>query len=236
MIRLEQALADFQRQVIKSLGCTDLKSTAPGLRAERVKLCLELEVKEVQSPSGKTVASFLVCESRLSPAWPHSNGAPLPAPSASGRHTMEIEFMIPRPESSESPPARNPHQDDLRTGAQSSAQTGTGAKSLVAMLSAVLGAPGFDSSARASTLREVLQGFPVSRTNELVASLKLPPGSAVDSDMERARHFLRGILLSGPAKSIATGSDALEELFTRHSLESILRCLEKEWRGQDNWI
>ncbi len=237
MIPLEQALADFKQQVIKSILDTPQQRSGATLEVERISLTLELEARQIPGPAGKPIAAYFVRESRASSPSSLSNESLPQVQRSPGKHTLVIEF---KPVLLGSKQTSQPGESDPLVsespGLIELAASILDDPTLLATLSGVLGAPGFDSSARATLLREVMEGLPAEKTSDLIAALKQPPGTLISEDIRQACHLFRGILLSGPAKSVSKGADIFEALFARHSIQSILVCLQKAWKNQDDWM
>lgn len=104
------------------------------------------------------------------------------------------------------------------------------------MLAQVFGAPGFDSSARATVFRETLAGMTPAEAGAVMAALTMPLAGIADERTRQAVHILRGVILSGPAKQVERGAAALRDVLARHSLDDILRVVEAEWKTQDAWL
>ncbi len=207
------------------------------LEAERVTLTLELEARQTSGPAGTPMTSFFVSESSRSSPTPNSNGSLPHSQGSPGKHTLTIEFRAARSASQQTRQIGESHPlMSASTSHSGLAQINQDDLTLLATLSAVLGAPGFDSSARATLLREVLQGLPEKQTSELIDSLKQPPGTPIGEDIRQACHLVRGILFSGPTKSVSKGTEIFEQIFARYPMQSILGCLETTWKSQDDWM
>ncbi len=104
----------------------------------------------------------------------------------------------------------------------------------VEILSSVFGAPGFDSSARASVFRETLVALEPGDARRLIESLAegAPTG---DRGFDHARHLVRRVIASGPA-SVDVGVAALRGLFRDHDASGILSLVGERWRTQHDWL
>ena len=102
------------------------------------------------------------------------------------------------------------------------------------ILSSVFGAPGFDSSARASVFRETLDALEPGEARRLVESLAegAPTG---DRGFDHARHLVRRVIASGPG-SLDDGIAALRGLFRDFDATGILSLVGERWRTQHDWL
>ncbi len=107
---------------------------------------------------------------------------------------------------------------------------------IILALTPVFGAPGFDSSARATVFCETFASRSHEQACAAVAALgtPLPPGT--DDITSFAAQMLRGIIQSGPAKLPARGEKLLEAVLHRYPLEEVLRVVEQTWKTQDDWL
>ena len=165
---------------------------------------------------------------------PGETGAPAPrfvvAGGGSGGHSLQIEFAPVR-DTTASRPAQIPAQVPARSADHFSDLE---AEAVVDALSRVFGAPGFDSSARATVFREALEPLSALALDGVIASL----GEAADTgdlEVDRARHLVRRVVISGPGR-MEEGTVALQELFHRHSAPDLLGQIAKRWRTQLDWL
>ncbi len=107
---------------------------------------------------------------------------------------------------------------------------------IIPVLTQVFGAPGFDSSARATVFREALGGSSHEEVLAVLATLRPEATAPTDNTTRQASHVLRGIIQSGPTKNVARGAEALAELLAQHSLAEVLRAAETTWKTQDDWL
>ncbi len=103
-------------------------------------------------------------------------------------------------------------------------------------ISEVLGPPGFDSAARATVLHEALESFQPAQIRESLVDLHKPGSTTEDPEIKRARHRLRGILVSGPMHHAGKGGEALIGLFESFGKEAILRLVRERWKTQQAWL
>ncbi|KAB2661935.1 MAG: hypothetical protein DVB31_11825 [Verrucomicrobia bacterium] len=104
----------------------------------------------------------------------------------------------------------------------------------VEILSGVFGAPGFDSSARATVFREALDPLDGAGVRRLMETLgdREPTG---DRAADHARHLVRRVIASGPG-TVEDGVAALRGLFAIHDAGELLGLIEDRWRTQDDWL
>lgn len=103
-------------------------------------------------------------------------------------------------------------------------------------LAAVFGAPGFDSSARATVFRETLAGMSDAEARAVMAALQTPLAEISEEAQRRAVHILRGVILSGPAKQLERGAVVLRNALAGRPLAEVLRHVEVTWKTQDDWL
>lgn len=153
-----------------------------------------------------------------------ATGPTVPAESA-GPHAVTLEFRVG--EAGQLPPAPSLAPPVTRLPVE------TG---IVPVLTQLFGAPGFDSSARATVFRETLEGR--SHEEALVALAAL--GSAAtppkDHETRRISQVLRGIIHSGPTKNVAQGAALLATLMSDYPLAEVLRVAETQWKTHDDWL
>jgi hypothetical protein len=104
------------------------------------------------------------------------------------------------------------------------------------VLTQIFGAPGFDSSARATVFREALDGKSHDEVLAVLASLRPEATASLDDATRQASHVLRGIIQSGPLKNVGQGAHLLIGLMTQHPLPEVLRIAETTWKTHDDWL
>lgn len=107
---------------------------------------------------------------------------------------------------------------------------------VVPALSQVFGAPGFDSSARATVFRETFADRTPGEAAAIVAGLTTPLASLTDERTRQAVHILRGVILSGPAKQVERGAEILRQVFFECPLTAVMQTVESTWKTQDDWL
>lgn len=107
---------------------------------------------------------------------------------------------------------------------------------IIPTLSQVFGAPGFDSSARATVFRETFAERSHEQACAAVAGLGSASSVVSDEAVRFASQMLRGIIQSGPAKTPARGAELLQSVLSRHPLNEVLRVVQVIWKTQDDWM
>lgn len=107
---------------------------------------------------------------------------------------------------------------------------------IVAALTQVFGPPGFDSSARATVFREVLEGMSRKQVLAVLAAVTATPTASKDDATRMSAHLLRGVIQTGPTKALDSGVSTLRKVLAHHSLAEVLRAVESEWKTQAAWL
>jgi hypothetical protein len=104
----------------------------------------------------------------------------------------------------------------------------------VAELSPVFGAPGFDSSARATVFREALAALSPEEAAQALAQL----GSAEATgsvEVDRARHFIRRVIQSGGG-DVGEGVATLQRWAAKLGLDGLVNLVREAWAEQAEWL
>ncbi len=107
---------------------------------------------------------------------------------------------------------------------------------IIPTLTKVFGAPGFDSSARATVFRETLAERSHEEVVAVLVALRPTATPPTDEGLRRASQVLRGIIQSGPTKNVAQGAETLIALLVEHPLAEVLRVAETTWKTHDDWL
>ena len=102
-----------------------------------------------------------------------------------------------------------------------------------AVLSEVFGAPGFDSSARATVFREALEQLSEEQRRRVLVSLGSMPSPGEEAIVSQARHLIQRLAASGPAGS-EHGPAKLRHLASMGSVRELIQLAER-WRTQSEW-
>jgi hypothetical protein len=237
MPNLKTLLADLQSQLQEALSQPPRSTTsAARLQAERVTLSLKLALE----PSVKTKDESEPVRFEL-----------LPLPSAASfsgskipptEHTLTIEFRVdPNGTVIPSAPASiaaepSPLSAPVLPVPAASVDVGLNDEAM-AVLTAALGAPGFDSSARATVFCEAMADLDEAQRLAIWDCLgDTRPGTVIDPALKRARHLLRGVLRSG-AGGTKPGSPApLASLFAKNRSQDLLELIRTQWKTQADWL
>ncbi|HTH48064.1 MAG TPA: hypothetical protein VMB21_11165 [Candidatus Limnocylindria bacterium] len=145
-------------------------------------------------------------------------------------------------------PARCAHQltidFNLQLAAASPGQTteGSSASSLPAVvepphfaeLAEIFGAPGFDSSARATVFRETLEDLDEAERREVLTTLGTTAPEGEEPALGRARQLIQRLAGSGPAGP-KRGPELLGQLASQAPTAALIRLAAERWRTQSEW-
>ncbi len=147
-------------------------------------------------------------------------------------HQIEVEFRV----------ANRPSEERTRTVLEEAPLTaspleltGEAAQQVVEQLSKFFGAPGFDSSARATVFREALDGVSLETILEAVRTLP-DPKAPKEPSVRQVRHRLSGLVRSGPVGSPSKAVPLLNGIFRGYDLGQVLRLVLATWKTQDEWM
>ncbi|MBM3844941.1 MAG: hypothetical protein FJ405_01475 [Verrucomicrobia bacterium] len=121
-------------------------------------------------------------------------------------------------------PAREPEATDQQPPAE-----------VLEGLTRFLGAPGFDSAARATVFREVLEPLSSESLLRVIQCLDGAPHPELEGEIKHAWHRFSGLIRSRGFKSVAEGSRVLGSLFKSHSKHQILGWTQRTWKTQEEW-
>jgi len=223
---LQQVIVALRREIETALQQRQPLPHGARLEAERVVVTLQFCINDAVA-NGKTGVSFDVPSSDM-----RANGKTSPASA----HSLTIEFK--------SVPVRivdDNSSGDMMLQAPESPVTseasieGTEADQITQQLTKVFGAPGFDSSARASVFREAFENLSEKETADLIASLRGTPADENDTVVKHSLALLNRVCRSGPA-GLAPGKAILGKLFQRHPAKSIVQLVSTVWKSQQEWM
>ncbi len=213
MLTVEQTVRTLRREILAALAEDATLPRGATFSVDRVTMSLAVRIDPEKVAAGGPGA-FQVAED--------------PGPSD---HRMTVEFRlgekpVPNPATTgSSTPAPSADPVTMATPEESSAFTG---------LARILGAPGFDSSARATVFCEALEELDAAQQRQALLGLGDPPTAGEDPVVIRARHLVRRLAGSGPAGS-AHGPRLLRELATRYPVEDLIALAASRWRTQSEW-
>lgn len=108
-------------------------------------------------------------------------------------------------------------------------------ESVVRQLSQVFGAPGFDSSARATVFLEAFENLSVSEVGALV-ELFSSTGSTPPSDqVKRSQGLIRRICDAGPSGREGA-KKILARVFAEFEAAAVLDLVSSTWKHQQHWL
>ena len=212
MLTVEQAVRALRREILTALAEDATLPLGATFSAERVTLSLAVRIAPPRVAGGPD--ALQVAED--------------PGPSD---HRVTVEFRLgeiplPVPATTVSS-APAPSADQPITADHDGSIASTG-------LAQIFGAPGFDSSARATVFREALEELDAAQQRQALLGLGDPPSAGEDPTVIRARHLIRRLAASGPAGS-TNGPRLLRELATRCPVEDLVAQAANRWRTQSEW-
>ena len=215
MSTLEHAIRELRREVLAGLENGGPLPSNVACTADRMTLSIAVHLHP-ENGSGE-LARFSVATERTD-----------------ALHRVDIEFKVTpaapeppvaaQPGHSQSPPPRPDHK--IETLSQTT--------SLLAALSEVFGAPGFDSSARATVFRDVLEELDADQQRHVLLSLELPAEPGEEMPITLARHRMLRLACSGPAKA-ERGPAVLRELVLREPIDTLVQQAAVHWRTPSEW-
>lgn len=225
MQTLAHVIVALRQEIEQALATGHPLPDGTHLQADRVVVSLQVRVRETDSAEASESLQFEVI-----PAGAKST-------TTTGIHTVTVEFKAGVGASPATPPASAQTQLMMPTDSATLPELHSKAdENIVKALSTVLGAPGFDSSARATVLREALIELSAEQIHAVVRSLYDTPLPENDTQARRARHLILGVLKSGPLHSIEGGGEILMNVFTQHDPASVLQIIATRWKDQDAWL
>lgn len=149
--------------------------------------------------------------------------------TAAGPHSLTLEFRLGPAAEAATPPVPPPNP-------VAAPPPPIAATDIFGTLQQVFGAPGFDSSARATVFREALEHLDLEQARAAVARLRPDVSSPAEPATQRAANILRGICHSGPLKNAARGGQLLAALLAHHPLAAVLTVADTEWKTHGDWL
>jgi hypothetical protein len=214
MLSVEQTVRALRREILAALADDAPLPGGVSLVADRVSVALGLQFPAAADDrrDGLVVATdpsaclhHLTLEFKLQPVA-------LPGPLAAGA-------VADAPGVSAVPPTLPPVTAESES---------------VAALSEVFGAPGFDSSARATVFREALEELGEAQRGAVLASLGSPAPEGEEPALGRARQLVLRLAGSGPAGP-KRGPELLRQLAGRVPAAVLIRLAAERWRTQSEW-
>ncbi|RFC41935.1 MAG: hypothetical protein DVB28_002121 [Verrucomicrobia bacterium] len=214
MPTLENALRELRREVLASLSAAPLRPGEPLCTVERITLSLAVELQESEEPA--QAGRFIVA---AAPSVVH--------------HRVSVEFVaapgFPQP------PAFLA-QAAVEAPVANAVKAAVEVQDLSAfsVLSEVFGAPGFDSSARASVFRDVLEELSPELQHQVLVTLESPADSGEEATLSEARRRILRLAGSGPSGA-GRGPALLRELAQRESVQTLVLLAAVHWRTPSEW-
>lgn len=204
MPTVEQTVRELRREIINAIGDQTPLPDGASWVADRVTLSLAVHLQPAGDPGRFTVAVDPTAES----------------------HRITVEFRITS--SDHVTPRIHPQQP------ASPMDERIAVKPVHVALAEVFGAPGFDSSARATVFREALEELSTLQRHQVLTSLEGPATPDEDAVVTRARHRILRLVGSGPAGR-EQGSALLRQLALRESTQALIQQAAEHWRTPSDW-
>ena len=234
MSNLKTLLADLQKQLNEALcdPCSS-PSSGPRLQAERATLSLKLAlVPSTKNATEPESQSFDLLPLQGTASFKVTQAMPI-------EHTLSIEFRIDSAcnVSEHAPTVGSVKPNPIPVLPPVAPLEPPGYEDPMNVLVAALGAPGFDSSARATVFCEALAELDAKQRVAIWNCLgDTRPGTVIDPSLKRARHLLRGALRSGPGGAKSIGPAPIAMLFTQHRSSDLLDLIRAQWKTQADWL
>ena len=223
MTTLKNVITSLQREIDEALNVAADANLRTRLVAERVVLKLEISIDEKSDAGGSSDLKFKVVNSTTEATRAHA-------------HSLTIEFQPVIATSVQAAKVDAPSKTIATNPPATVRLEQTDAEQVITALSSVFGAPGFDSSARATVFREVFSDLDPAQVSNLVASFSGNPPSEADPTLRGAIQRINGILRSGPKRSPEEGRKILARVFSRELHLPILQLIEATWKTQEDWL
>ena len=228
MASLKTILAALQNELETAFsGSLELRD-GNRLRTDRISLSLELDFIESSDADGNLQIEF-----RAPSPDPGRKKNPASAGDAARRHTMTFEFRSDTGSAATAPEIPRPKTKKSKTEAP---LVGAAYDQLVTGLSRVFGPPGFDSSARATVFREILEELSKEHQDAVRAALRSGTFESDERLVHSALHRLRGLFQSGPATSPKVGAELFWAIAGQYSMPSLLQLIQEAWKEQSSWM
>lgn len=218
---LQKALAALRQAIDDSLCERSALPSNTRLEADRIVVSLQLSLEEQASADGTSQLVWVVPEGR--------------APSGQPGHTVTFEFKSTKitPEQTLNRPTHTARP--AATPAVPRQVEVSEAELVVTMLTLLFGPPGFDSSARATVFREALEGLGEDKVAAALRDLDSKSSAEPDHAYKSVRHLMRGVIKSGPLRSVERGVEILDELLRQHRIGPVLQLIQDRWKTQQDW-
>ena len=216
MSTLEHAIRELRREVLAGLENEGPLPSNVVCTPDRVTFSIAVQLHPENGGAGE-LSRFSVATARTD-----------------ALHRVDIEFKV-TPAAPEPPATAVPgHSQSPPSRPDDKIETPSAPISVLAALSEVFGAPGFDSSARATVFRDVLEELDAEQQRFVLLSLELPAVPGEEMLITLARHRMLRLACSGPAKA-ERGPAALRELALREPIDTLVQYAAVHWRTPSEW-
>ncbi|MFN7141376.1 MAG: hypothetical protein ACK4UN_18775, partial [Limisphaerales bacterium] len=148
----------------------------------------------------------------------------------STKHSLQIEFKCSSAGNHPTPPAAILHSKPEATELK-----GPAAESVIQQLSTIFGAPGFDSSARATVFREAFQELSDQEVEALIKSLSVSPSASAPNTVKHSLSLVERVCRAGPS-GIEKGKRTLAQIFASQHPTPVLKLIATTWKTQEEWM
>lgn len=218
MQTLTQIIAALQAELSSALPHNLSLPGGIQMQPDRVVVALQFETREAQD--GQVAFLWTTPQGK-------ANGT-----ADKSMHTLSLEFRALSGANGMGmswPQAQDPAATPLRR------QSSTKEDKIKEALSLILGAPGFDSSARATVFREAFDDLSAEQAESVIESIS---GAAPENDpaAKRARGLLLKLLKSAPLEDLEQAKVILADVLVQNPLDSVLSLVFREWKTQQDWL
>ncbi len=225
MESLKEGLAFLRREIVQALSERDDVSGVVQLQPERVTVSLNFSIQEEGTPQGGAVIRFGV--------MPRGTDGKPEEPSSPLWQKLTIEFKVISKGSSDQVELFQTERDIAP--AETMKLDSAARDQLAQSLTFILGAPGFDSSARATVFREALAELTDEQAHTLSQTLRERRSPESDSETARAGRLLSRLADSSPVGPVR-GRELLAEILQKHPVQLLLSVVEDKWKSQEDWL
>ena len=208
MLSVEQTIRALRREILTSLAEDAPLPNGVSLVADRVSVSLGLQLQAAAEDGG--------------------GGLVVATGPAACVHHLAIEFKL-RPATLVGQTEGVPPSATLPALVPVAAEP-----AYFAALAEVIGAPGFDSSARATVFRETLEELDEAEQQAVLTTLGTPAADGEEPALSRARQLIQRLAGSGPAGP-KRGPELLRQLAGRAPAGALIRLAAERWRTQSEW-
>ncbi len=220
MQSLKDVLAALRREIEEGIRGNQPLSSGTRIEADRVIVNLQFSIKDSAAKNGTSPIHFEVQSGEIQKASPAE------------KHSLSVEFKVAGEATSTTAVTAAPAKQVFEKGIPLQGTEATRAQEQLAL---VFGAPGFDSSARATVFREVLGNLSARDVPAVAAALIDSPRLPIKPTVKSAIARLDRILKSGPS-GVSDGRAIVAKLLERHPSTALVELVAKLWKSQEDWI